>query len=326
MSFTAGGVGMRFDFSIRRARVPQPPPWCRPRTRRSASLFHRGTSSDRYRRTFELHVRETCDSAIPSSAIGLCSSHSGTWSPARRQIRKAQHQQHAIRRARHESNRRLDDRHAGALRADQGSGDVETVLGKSSLSGKPGDAPRNLRKARSDLIGVFVAQRFELRVDLAATAAGIDDLREFVVGRGPTRIRRPSYVTISSSSTFSSVLPAVCACMPQELFPIIPPKVLRLWVAGSGPKVSSAFFGFIAQVVVDATGLDAGGFPFPVDLDDAVHVLAEVHDDRRVARLAGQARPPAARKRPAHRNCDRRRGSLDVFGVFGNHEPDRTWR
>ncbi len=35
---------------------------------------------------------------------------------------------------------------------------------------------------------------------------------------------------------FSSVLPAICACMPQELLPIIPPSVLWVCVAGSGPN------------------------------------------------------------------------------------------
>ena len=37
---------------------------------------------------------------------------------------------------------------------------------------------------------------------------------------------------------FSTVLPAITECAPQELLPIMPPSVQRLCVAGSGPNVS----------------------------------------------------------------------------------------
>jgi hypothetical protein len=37
----------------------------------------------------------------------------------------------------------------------------------------------------------------------------------------------------------SAVTPAMIECTPHELLPIMPPNVHRLWVAGSGPKVSS---------------------------------------------------------------------------------------
>ena len=33
----------------------------------------------------------------------------------------------------------------------------------------------------------------------------------------------------------STTLPVRCAVAPQELFPIIPPSVQFVWVAGSGP-------------------------------------------------------------------------------------------
>jgi hypothetical protein len=36
----------------------------------------------------------------------------------------------------------------------------------------------------------------------------------------------------------SAVTPAMIECVPQELLPIMPPSVQRLWVAGSGPNVS----------------------------------------------------------------------------------------
>jgi hypothetical protein len=48
-------------------------------------------------------------------------------------------------------------------------------------------------------------------------------------------------VRISSASTFSTVFPAITECEPQELLPIMPPRVQRLCVAGSGPKVRRCF-------------------------------------------------------------------------------------
>ena len=47
---------------------------------------------------------------------------------------------------------------------------------------------------------------------------------------------------MSSSSMLSAVSPAMTECVPQELLPIMPPSVQRLWVAGSGPNVRSYLF------------------------------------------------------------------------------------
>ena len=58
---------------------------------------------------------------------------------------------------------------------------------------------------------------------------------------GPTQNRSPPGVSTSSSSTFSTVLPASIECGPHELLPIMPPSVQRLCVAGSGPQVSPCF-------------------------------------------------------------------------------------
>src|SRR6202045_351306 len=42
---------------------------------------------------------------------------------------------------------------------------------------------------------------------------------------------------MSSSRTLSTVRPAMMECTPQELLPIIPPRLQYSWVDGSGPKV-----------------------------------------------------------------------------------------
>jgi hypothetical protein len=48
-------------------------------------------------------------------------------------------------------------------------------------------------------------------------------------------------VTTSISITLSTVLPPITECVPQELLPIMPPRVHRSWVAGSTENVSPCF-------------------------------------------------------------------------------------
>src|SRR3954470_12454488 len=57
----------------------------------------------------------------------------------------------------------------------------------------------------------------------------------------PTCIRVPSYRRTSRASVLLATEPAICACIPQELLPSMPPRVQWLWVAGSGPKVRPYF-------------------------------------------------------------------------------------
>ena len=56
---------------------------------------------------------------------------------------------------------------------------------------------------------------------------------------------------------FSTVLPAITECGPQELLPIMPPSVQRECVAGSGAKVRPCALGGLAQRVAHHAGLDA---------------------------------------------------------------------
>ena len=58
-------------------------------------------------------------------------------------------------------------------------------------------------------------------------------------------------VTTSSSRTLSAVVPQATECEPQELLPIMPPRVQRLWVEGSGPKRQAVRGGGVPQLVQD---------------------------------------------------------------------------
>lgn len=52
-----------------------------------------------------------------------------------------------------------------------------------------------------------------------------------------SRWRAPPYVVTASSATLSAVVPQATEWAPQALLPIIPPRVQRECVDGSGPKV-----------------------------------------------------------------------------------------
>ena len=73
---------------------------------------------------------------------------------------------------------------AGALGADERARDVEAVLGQQLVEVVAGDAPRDVREALADQVGVAVAQVAQPRVDLAPAPALADDLLQLsVAGR-----------------------------------------------------------------------------------------------------------------------------------------------
>ncbi len=54
----------------------------------------------------------------------------------------------------------------------------------------------------------------------------------------PSRYEEPPYAVTASSATLSAVVPQATEWAPHALLPIMPPRVQREWVEGSGPKVS----------------------------------------------------------------------------------------
>ena len=70
---------------------------------------------------------------------------------------------------------RIKDHHAGAFGAYQCARYVEPSFGQQFIEVVTGDAPGNLRKLRADEIAVLVANRSQLRVDLAAASPLLND-------------------------------------------------------------------------------------------------------------------------------------------------------
>ena len=79
----------------------------------------------------------------------------------------------------------------------------------------------------------------------------------------------------------------------------------------------------LAQMVENASRLDARNTPLGIDFDDCIHEPREVEDDGDIHRLAGDCRASAARK---HRNlvaaADVHRFD-DVRNVARDDDPDR---
>ena len=163
---------------------------------------------------------------MPSQAIGPWSHHLGHVVGGLEDRRVPEDQQRAARRLVDRWTVRLEDRRARALAADQGAGDVEAVLGQQLVEVEARDAPRDLRVALADEVGVAVTQVAQPTVDLArAGRRRRRRARARPRSSAPTRIRVPSYSAISSSSRLSEVRPAITECAPHELLPIMPPNV-----------------------------------------------------------------------------------------------------
>ena len=92
--------------------------------------------------------------------------------------------------------------------------------------------------------------------------------------------------------------------------PIIPPRVQRSLVAGSGGKNRPNFPGFGVERALHHAGLHHGGSPLGIDGFDLRHVAGEVEHQGGVAGVSAEAGAAAARH-DGHRVLARQRQRLD---------------
>ena len=113
---------------------------------------------------------------------------------------------------------------------------------------------------------------------------------------------------------------------PQELLPIIPPRVLWLWVEGSGAKVSRCRSACIRRWSRTVPGWTRASFLAGVDLEDLVEPLGPVHHDGDVAAAAGQAGAAAPGEERAP--CLRQASTVAITSSTssGITTPMGTWR
>ncbi len=93
---------------------------------------------------------------------------------------------------------------------------------------------------------------------------------------------------------------------------------------GVRTKGQVMLFGQGAQRIEDATGLDSRDSVDGVNLQDPVHVLGEIDNDRDVTALPAQARSgPASENRSTESPGDCNRGD-DIVLIARDHHADRN--
>jgi hypothetical protein len=196
----------------------------------------------------------------------------------------------------------LQNGDAGRFRSDQCLCDVEPALGQQVVQVIARDAARNLRVARPDQICVFIAQLFERRVNLAAPAAGCDDLLQFVVCRRPD----PHLQPVVGQDLEAVGVVRHAAARPVELRHdrvdaagvVAEHAAERAAVVGGGIGTEGQTDArrLSAKGVQHDAGLDTRDAGLRIDVEHRVDVLRHVHDDGDVAALAREAGAPAARQ------------------------------
>ena len=213
---------------------------------------------------------------------------------------------------------------ARAFGADERARDVEAVLRAAARRGcSPRRAAGSRETARGSASRVPIANRPQAGIDLAAASALRDDGVELGVAR---RRRRSARCRRRAGSRAlrrcrRSCRRAANACRTSCC------RSCRRACSGcaSTDRAERELVRFGARRAAYRARRPAARARSAVriDLEDPVHVLREVEDDRDVAALAGEARAGAARE---HRRAElpaRRDSGGDVVGVARNDEADR---
>jgi hypothetical protein len=221
-----------------------------------------------------------------------------------------------------ELKRGAEDDGTGAFAADEGSCEVEVVFREKLVEIVAGDAAGNLGEPGADLIGVGVADLFEVGVDFACAASGLDVGFEFGFGRVADRhagavVKEevegedvvdgfPSHQRVDSAGVVADHAPDGAARMRGRI--------------GCEGEVEA--LGGVADAIEDDTGLDVDSALSDVDFAHFVHVFREVEDDGEVAALSGQRGSGSAGEDGSVEFAAEGDRGDDVVFVARNHDTD----
>ena len=237
----------------------------------------------------------------------------------REQRRVAEHDQRAVRRARHEPHGGLEHVHAGPLRADQSPRDVEAVLGQQLVEVVARHAPGDVGELVANEVGHPVAQVAQPPVDLAAaTALGHDPGELLVAGRAD----RHAGAVVERDLERLDVVAGLARHQRVGAAGVVAdhPAEGAVGVGGGiGPVGQAVLLGGVAELVADHARAYARAAALGIELDDLVHQLRVVEDDGHVHRLSARAGAAAARQdRRAVAAAGRDRG--DHVGLVARHD------
>jgi hypothetical protein len=231
----------------------------------------------------------------------------------------AEHHEDPMGRAGDQPESRLQDDHAGALRANQGAGHVKAVLGEQLVQVVARHPPGDPRVALPDETGVAVSEGRHPGVDLPPPPAPRHDVLQLAVA-GASHPQAQAVVgehlellhVVGGPPRHERVEAAgVVADHPPE-----GATVMRGRVGTEGEAVARRGG---SQLVEDDARLDPGEPALRVDPDDAAQVLGGVDDHGGVAGLAGQAGPRAPGEHGRPVAPAGLQGGLDVASVPGEH-------
>ena len=205
-------------------------------------------------------------------------------------------QQHSLGRALDQAAGGFEDGDAGSFRTDQRAGNVEAILREQEVQVVAGNAARDVGIAAADKIAVGFGDGLQLRVDIASSSAGADDLVKFL-GSGGADLHAQAVVgedverfdvVVSLPGHDRMNAAGVVADHASERAAVVRCRIRR-----EGEVV---LLGGVAEMVEDHAGLNAGKLAGGIDFEDLREVLGEVHHHGGVAALAGERRASTAGK------------------------------
>ncbi len=224
---------------------------------------------------------------------------------------------------------RFEHRDTSSFAAGQRPRDVEPFLRQKIVQIVTRNAPRNFRITLANERRVFVPQRFQLAVNLAARTAVADDAFELVFARRANP--HPSAI-VSEDFQFMQVVGGACA-RPGKLrhdgvnaarvvadHPADGAMVMRGRV---GPKGEPMRLRRLPHTIEHNSRPRRRESFLRIDRDELVKIFRHVHHDRDVAALSGQARAAAARQN-GRAMAPRGQDNLgDVLHIARDHDADR---
>ncbi len=196
-------------------------------------------------------------------------------------------QQHAFGRAFDQPARGFENRDAGTFGADEGAGNVESILGQEEVQVVAGDAARNVGKALADKIGVGGGDGLQFVIDFGAPAAGRTDAFEFRARRGPDL---HVYAVIGEDFERFDVVVGFASHDGMDAAGVVADHAAEgaaIMSGGIGREGEMVLFGGDAEMVEHDSGLNPGDTVGGVDFENPRHVLGKIEDDSDVAALAG---------------------------------------
>jgi len=258
----------------------------------------------------------------PLKADGMVLKGAGNGIGGEEGISKAEDGEDAEGRAGGEVESGGDDVGAGALRADEGSGDVEVAFGEQLVKIESGDAARDAGKSFADEVGVGIADLSEAGVELTDAATGLDFGGEF---GGSCGADGESGSVIEDDVKGLDVIDDLAAEQAVDAATVVADHAAE-GAAGVGCGIGRVGevveFGGVAETVKDDAGLDYGQPGIGINGCEAVHVFGVVEDYRYIGALASETGASAARQDGRSGGAAGGECGLNVGGVAGQNDAD----